>query len=264
MPDSSPLQLVQLTDTHLFAELDQKLLGLSTADSLTAVVEQISQLSPRPDLALLTGDLSQDGSLASYQHLLDRLQTLKLPLHWLPGNHDDLSAMQAVLTSPLCSDARSFSVGGWQFLLLDSQVEAKVYGELSPEALDWLEQELQNASHPTLIALHHPPFSIESSWLDKSSLRNSEALLAILDRHPQVKLVVCGHVHQEFSYQRHGITYLSCPSTGVQFQPKSSAFALEQTFPGFRQLTLYPDGTFATQVLRAVFSPELDFVAQGY
>jgi 3',5'-cyclic-AMP phosphodiesterase len=192
------------------------------------------------------------------------LRPLEIPLHWLPGNHDDLTAMRAALTAPLCSDSQSFAVGRWQFLLLNSQVRGKVYGELSSEALDWLEQELQSVAYPTLIALHHPPFAIESSWLDKSGLRNAEALFAILDRHPQVKLVVCGHIHQEFSCQRHGITYLSCPSTGVQFQPKSSAFALDQRFPGFRKFTLYPDGTFATEVIRAVFSPELDFVAQGY
>jgi 3',5'-cyclic-AMP phosphodiesterase len=264
MPDSSPLRLVQVTDTHLFAQPDQKLLGLTTADSLTAVVEQINQLSPRPDLALLTGDLSQDGSLGSYQHLLELLRSLELPLHWLPGNHDDLAAMRAVLTAPLCFDSQSFAVGGWQFLLLNSQVAGKVYGELSSQSLDRLEQELQAADCPTLIALHHPPFAIASNWLDKSGLRNPEALFAVLDRHPQVKLVVCGHIHQEFSYQRHGVTYLSCPSTGVQFQPKSSAFALDQNFPGFRQFTLYPDGQFATQVGRVVFSRELDFVAQGY
>ncbi len=264
MPDASPLRLVQITDTHLFAQPDQKLLGLTTADSLAAVVEQIARLSPRPDLALLTGDLSQDGSLASYQHLLDQLRKLDLPLYWLPGNHDDLTAMQAGLSAPRCSGSQSFAVGGWQFLLLNSQVAGKVYGELRAESLDWLEQALQATSCPTLVALHHPPFAIESNWLDKSGLRNPQALFAVLDRYPQVKLVVCGHIHQEFSYQRRDVTYLSSPSTGVQFQPKSSIFALDQNLPGFRQFTLYPDGKFTTQVERVVFSPELDFVAQGY
>ena len=41
--------LVQLTDSHLFAEADGKLLGLSTGDSLARVVELAFAEQPRID-----------------------------------------------------------------------------------------------------------------------------------------------------------------------------------------------------------------------
>src|SRR5690606_27210488 len=59
--------LVQLTDSHLFAEAGGKLLGLDTGESLQRVVDLVLDEQPRIDLMLATGDLSQDGSLASYQ-----------------------------------------------------------------------------------------------------------------------------------------------------------------------------------------------------
>ena len=59
--------LVQLTDSHLFAEAGGKLLGMDTGESLQRVVDLVIDEHPSVDLILATGDLSQDGSLASYQ-----------------------------------------------------------------------------------------------------------------------------------------------------------------------------------------------------
>ena len=47
--------LVQLTDSHLFAEADGKLLGMNTCDSLEQVVELAIDEQPRIDLILATG-----------------------------------------------------------------------------------------------------------------------------------------------------------------------------------------------------------------
>ena len=44
--------LVQLTDSHLFAEADGKLLGMNTCDSLERVIELAIDEQPRIDLVL--------------------------------------------------------------------------------------------------------------------------------------------------------------------------------------------------------------------
>jgi Icc protein len=95
-------------------------------------------------------------------------------------------------------------------------------------------------------------------------LQNSEDLFAVLDRHPQVKLVIFGHIHQNFQQQRQDVEYLGTPSTCVQFEPQSSNFSLDNMQPGFRLLDLYPDGTWKTQVERVVYGHQLDLAATGY
>lgn len=65
--ENDSVLLVQLTDSHLFAEAGGKLLGMDTAESLQRVVDLVLDEQPRIDLMLATGDLSQDGSLASYK-----------------------------------------------------------------------------------------------------------------------------------------------------------------------------------------------------
>ncbi|NJM68272.1 MAG: 3',5'-cyclic-AMP phosphodiesterase [Acaryochloris sp. RU_4_1] len=265
MEETSPLLVAQLSDLHLFATPDNKLLGLNTFSSLEVVLQALQRLPSKPDQLLLTGDLSQDETEIAYQQVQALIAPLQIPTYWLPGNHDHLTTMQATFTDTNFRSHKSYRMGAWHFLLLDSSIPGKVYGALSPESLSWLNQELEQCHpQPTLIALHHPPFAIKSDWLDQIGLQNSADLFAILDRHPHVKLVVFGHIHQQFEHQRCGVHYLSTPSTCIQFVPHSKTFALDLAQPGFRLLQLGANGTFKTEIKRVVFSQDLDFSAEGY
>ena len=119
-------------------------------------------------------------------------------------------------------------------------------------------------ARPTVIALHHPPFHVNSDWLDTSTLQNPEELFAVLERHSQVQLVLFGHIHQEFNHQRHGVHYLGTPSTSIQFEPQSSKFSLDHKYPGFRLLNLYADGTWETWIERVAHAYQLNLAATGY
>ncbi|MEB3291698.1 MAG: 3',5'-cyclic-AMP phosphodiesterase [Synechococcales bacterium] len=260
------LSIVQVTDTHLFANPTQTLVGISTLETLNVILQAIRGWQPQPDFLLLTGDLSQDGSPASYQQLGDLLGPLALPCYWLPGNHDHWVTMeQSLSTAPFIGD-RAFVIKGWRFLLLNSQIPNEVPGLLTPETLAWLDQELQNSPElPTVIALHHPLFPLETDWLDRSCLQNPEDFFAVVDHYSQVKLVLFGHIHQVFQQQRHQVTYLGCPSTCVQFARGSATFTIDLLQPGFRTLDLYADGTWSTAVHRIEAIPSFEGVnGRGY
>ncbi len=253
MDTVSSLLVAQITDTHLFAEVESKVFGVTTHNSLQTVIEKLSALQPQPDILLLTGDLSQDETSQSYEFLASFIAPLNISAYWLPGNHDNLPIMEQVLQQPPINATKSFQTGGWNFLLLSSLVPGCVYGEISKQSLDWLKLQLEQITNlPTLVALHHPPCLIDSEWMDNINLRNYEEFLAVVDRYPQVKLVLFGHIHQEFDTQRQGVRYLGSPSTCVQFQPKSKEFTIDkQVQPGFRLINLFVDGTYNTEIVRA-------------
>lgn len=260
------VRIVQLTDTHLFADGEREMLGMATARSLQTVLKAVAALSPLPDRILLTGDLSQDETPQSYERLAELLEPLDVPTYSIPGNHDIPAMMQAILRVAPWSSDRFFQTGGWAVILLDSTAPGMVAGMLSAEQLHTLEWHLsQQADCPTLVALHHPPVAIASPWMDRIGLQNASDFLAIIDRHPQVKIVLFGHIHQEFEGERHGVRYLGTPSTCVQFQPRALEMALDHLSPGFRLLTLHPDGGFETTVHRVPLegrSIQLDTVKQ--
>jgi 3',5'-cyclic-AMP phosphodiesterase len=273
IPETSPQQpqqkpscrILQLTDTHLFAEATSVLLGLPTHISLQRIVDRIAGLAPRPDLIVMTGDLSQDGSAGSYEQLSALLDPLGLPIYWLPGNHDCLDTMTRSITGPWFYPDKTFEHQGWQFILLNSQIPGQVSGRLSPSVLEDLAHQLERVTQPTTIAFHHPPVPLHVAWLDGSALQNPAEFFAVIDRFPQVKLVLFGHIHQEIRQERQGVTYLSCPSTCIQFAHDSDTFALDvERYPGFRELELFADGTWTSQVHRVDVALQPDLQSTGY
>jgi len=242
------MRVVQLTDTHLLADAQACQKGVATTASLQRVLSHLHRQPCQPDLLLLTGDLSQDESPQSYDRLVDLLTPLAIPSYWVPGNHDHPATMAQRLDRPPLRSAKRIHQAGWQILLLDSSHPGEVGGYLRDADLDWLTTQLQACPLPTLIALHHPPCSINSEWADAIALANPAEFLDRLRPHPHVRLVIFGHVHQEFQTHRQGITFLAAPSTCIQFQPNVPTFALDDLPPGYRWLDLRPDGTWATGV----------------
>jgi Icc protein len=94
---------------------------------------------------------------------------------------------------------------------------------------------------------------------------SAEQFFAVIDRHPRVRAIIWGHVHQEYDDLRNGVRLLAVPSTCVQFKPKSEDFAVDDSNPGYRWLDLYPDGRIDTAVSRVEgITFEVDFSVKGY
>ncbi len=262
--DASVL-LVQLTDSHLFADADGKLLGMNTHDSLQRVIERVLDEQPQVDLILASGDLSQDGSVASYQRFRQLHEQIPAPARWFAGNHDELPAMQAACAgSDLLQPVTD--LGNWRIILLDTSIPGAVPGHLSAAQLALLSAALSDAGERhVLVTFHHHPVSIGCRWMEPIGLRNPDALFAVLDGFPNVRALLWGHIHQEFDQLRNGVRLLASPSTCVQFAPGSEEFQVDQEAPGYRWLRLYADGRLETAVSRVVgIHFEVDYSIKGY
>ncbi len=246
------------------ADPQGELLGVRTRDSFDAVLAQVQQDGIRPDLVLATGDLAQDCSEEAYQLFAQKLAVFGCPSLWLSGNHDCATVLARIAGE--ASGRKQLILGGWQFILLNSSVPRQVHGELTDAELAFLEAQL--AAHPelpTLVALHHHPVDVGSQWLDRIGLKNRDAFWQVIDRHPQVKVVLWGHIHQELDRTRGGVRLLASPSTCVQFTVGSDEFAVEALPPGYRWLELSASGDYQTGVGRASgFRFELDIDSPGY
>jgi Icc protein len=106
---------------------------------------------------------------------------------------------------------------------------------------------------------------VGSRWIDTIGVDNADAFFAIVDRFPQVRAIVWGHIHQDFYAERNGVALMASPSTCVQFKPRQSDFGLDDMPPGFRWLNLYEDGRIATRVERIEARlREVDLESSGY
>lgn len=243
------VRLIQFTDPHLYGDAEGKLRGVATYPSLLAAIDHARTHHWPCDGILATGDLVQDDP-SGYARFRDVFGSLGVPVHCIPGNHDEPQTMMQVL------QGAPFQLGGiarwpgWFAVMLDSYLAGKAAGRLSPASLEALDAALaEHAQLHGLVCLHHHPVRMGSRWLDQVGLENSAALFEVLDRHRNVRAVLWGHVHQTHETARNGVRLLSAPSTCAQFLPGSDAFAIDRRPPGYRWLELNADGSIDTEVI---------------
>lgn len=260
------IQIIQVTDTHLYANENTELLGRNTSKSLLAVVKLIKLKFPKPDLILLTGDLSQDGSQESYLRMAKALKNFTCPIYYLPGNHDCVSTMNSVFSHTHVKTTKKIIIGNWGIQILDSVIDGKVSGLINQEEMTQLKQNVQQWHNKYfLICLHHHPILIGSTWLDQIGLKNRQEFMQTIQVYLNIRLVVCGHVHQAFEKKQGHVTVLSSPSTCVQFKPHTDEFTLDRLNPGFRSINLLNDGQFKTNVHRVKgYYNNINYEAKGY
>ena len=242
------INLVQLTDTHLSANEDDSLAGVNTTETLCHVIAAL-QRNENPDLVVITGDLAETPDQQTYKKLALLSQGIDAPVFCLAGNHDDPAMMQELLNTGNVSTANFLSVGRWSIVLLNSHEAGEHAGYLSAAELSALDTALQRSrDRYVLICLHHPPVNIQSLWMDSMGLKNNNAMFQIVDRYRNVKGIIWGHIHQEFSRRRNGALLLGSPSTCVQFLPRSERAAIDDKPPAYRTLTLTDDGIIQTHI----------------
>jgi len=220
-PQDRALKVLQISDTHLHAGADGRMRGMTTYATFLSVLEHAKRDRRWPaDLIIATGDVVQDESRAGYERFRASLEPLGITVVSIPGNHDDPNLMAEILTSG------SFQLGGevrrdkWSLVLLSTYLAGEDAGGLGPARLAGLRKALAaHTDQHVLVAMHHHPLPMGSTWLDGVALRDSAAFLEIIDANPHVRAVVCGHVHQASDRERNGVRFLSTPSTCAQFLP---------------------------------------------
>ncbi|AZZ94418.1 3',5'-cyclic-AMP phosphodiesterase [Hahella sp. KA22] len=259
------LTVIQVTDSHLRREPDGTLLGMNTRRSLDAVLSLVRANHENPDFVLATGDIAQDGSTEAYECFHEKMQPFQCPVYWFSGNHDDPGVMAKAVRNPECL-AKVKIFGPWKLIFLDSSVRRKVYGKLAKKELQLLKAELEkDQDKHVIICFHHHPVDVDCAWLDTIGLHNRDDFFAVIDGYEHVRLILWGHIHQEYDQMRNGVRLLATPSTCVQFKPYSEDFAVDTLAPGYRWLKLYPDGRVETSVVRASHIEfEVDLSSKGY
>jgi 3',5'-cyclic-AMP phosphodiesterase len=209
------VSIAQLSDPHIRVGPDDQ----GSAAALAKAVEAVLVLTPLPSAVIVTGDLAEHAAPAEYQRFHELMLPLPMPVHVLPGNHDDLD----------WPGPHTVDCDGTRVVLCDTHIPGRDDGHLD---VDWLAGELSTAA-PTIVAMHHPPILIGIGGLDAIGLPEDEraGLAELLARSPHVVRVVAGHVHRTAASTLGGRHVTTCASTNLQAK-------LELGNPGF---TIVPE-----------------------
>jgi 3',5'-cyclic-AMP phosphodiesterase len=249
---SRPFILAQISDPHLG---EPPIAGIKPNKSLREVLAAIEALPNPVDAILVTGDLAEHAKPKEYALARELIGGLGVPVHVLPGNKDDRATMRAAFDLPGEPDAPldyAVDLGPLRLVVVDSSIPGEDRGDFTPAQLEWLEATLSVApEQPTIVAMHQPPLVTGMPDWDSVIMTADDraALAAVIERHPQVRAIVGGHLHRVALSTLAGRPVVVAPSTFVQARPdyEREKIKLTDYFRGF-VLHVLRDGELATQV----------------
>lgn len=245
-----PLRVLQITDTHLFADAATSLRGRVTYLTLQQVLDHVQQAAWPADLVSVTGDLIQDDTREAYLRFRSAMSALGLPVYCIPGNHDVRSLMRDVLDSEPFYYCEPAERNNWLMVGLDSCAEGIAAGRMSGGELDRLDRIIAgSAAEHVMICLHHPPLPVGSNWLEEVGLQNADQFLQRAVASGRVRLLVFGHVHQAFEGSYESMRVIGTPSTCRQFAVGSDNYAVDDKSPAYRRIELRSDGSFDSELI---------------
>ena len=212
----APILIAQITDCHIGFFRSE--VGGPNTQRLRAVLDRLRDGPNRPDLLLLSGDLTEFGDAASYARLAEMLADLPFPVHLMVGNHDDREALRAAFPdTPLDQGFVQYvlPLPGLRLIALDTLEPERHGGAFCAQRAAWLSEQLDaDPLTPVVIAMHHPPVAVGLDWLDgdPDAAWIARFTAAIAGR-KQVRAVLAGHLHRTIHTSLAGVPLTVCPST---------------------------------------------------
>ena len=213
--------VAQLSDTHILSPVSDLPAARLRAECLRRCVAAVGRETP--DAVILTGDTVQHGCPEEYAWLRELLAPLQAPLYVVPGNRDDNDAMRRAFRDvPYFAGSGPFlhyAIEDFEVRLvgIDSTLPGERKGRFCEARQAWLDATLASQpERPALLFIHHPPFDVGEHYV--GGYRRPEeaaALRAIVERHPQVVGLLCGHVHWPVAREWAGTQARIMPSVAM-------------------------------------------------
>ncbi|MBF6597870.1 MAG: PQQ-binding-like beta-propeller repeat protein [Fermentimonas sp.] len=193
-----PFKFALVTDTHIGNPLNN--------EDLIRTVEDINTI-PEISFVIISGDVTEFGSYEELRIAKDILDNLNVPYYAIPGNHDSNWSESGTndFLKIFGNETFGFEYNGYKFIGLASGPNMRMSpGQIPRENLTWFFNELEQTSNeiPIIYVNHYPMDEGLNNWfevMDELRLYN-------------VKLMLCGHGHNNSALNFEGVKATMCRS----------------------------------------------------
>ncbi|SCX12207.1 3',5'-cyclic adenosine monophosphate phosphodiesterase CpdA [Agrobacterium rosae] len=200
LPESSPMKIIQITDTHLRLS-GQSVNGVDPEKQLRAAVTDILDKHMDTDLLVMTGDLCNFGDPEAYDILRDILAPVPFDVRLMLGNHDDRPNFRSAFPEHPHDEngfIQSFMDTDFgRLIFLDSHEAGVIGGIYGEDRMAFLADALASAGNlPVTIFIHHPPMDCGIAHFEKIGMHDDGAVMRVLAAHKGgIRHIVFGHIH---------------------------------------------------------------------
>ncbi|OYW22903.1 MULTISPECIES: phosphodiesterase [unclassified Sphingomonas] len=175
----------------------------------------------RPDILIVSGDISDQGDDESYARVAQILARAPFPVYPCLGNHDDRAAFSRAFPQVPVRDGfvhYCIRLNGLRLIVLDTLEPGRHGGAFCNARAAWLRTQLNaDRTTPTVIVMHHPPIDAGIAWMSGGTDEPwVQRFAGAIDGHRQIIAIWCGHLHRSVASLWRGISVTICPATAAQ------------------------------------------------
>jgi 3',5'-cyclic AMP phosphodiesterase CpdA len=208
--------IAQMTDIHIGFAPDEKPEEYNRI-RFRATLARLLEGPNRPDMMVLTGDITDNGDVDSFEKTAELLVECPFPVWPMVGNHDTREALVEAFPQVRLEGGFLHYVveaDGLQVIMLDTLERGRHGGAFCEARAAWLAARLDAApGTPTLIFMHHPPIVSGIEWMDP--LPDEDWIRrfgAVVEGRRQIVAIHCGHLHRPLMTEFRGIPLGVTPS----------------------------------------------------
>ena len=128
------IKIIQITDPHLTKDKNTEIRACKTYSSFKKVIHWIDR-NEKPNFILVSGDISDDGSIESYLLYKNKIESLNKPFFSILGNHDNHDNFKLIFQNNFPIVQSIPLSDEWVLIVLDSSVTGKEGGMLTNNQL---------------------------------------------------------------------------------------------------------------------------------
>jgi Icc protein len=233
------IRVAHISDLHMTDIKSESFRGSKPYENYIDVLREIHVKNC--NFIIATGDMSESGSVESYNLIKQGFSEVNIPVHIIPGNHDNLDNMNSTLMDNLVTYKNNISFDNWAFYFLDTVVDGENYGYISNNSLKKFLENIRNATAKNIgVIMHHQPIDVGTPLIDRLNIKNANILSTSAFRDSRIKIILFGHVHNDYEFKLNNTVYSSAPATCFQFKKGASKLEIEYNV-GYKIYTFEAD-----------------------
>jgi 3',5'-cyclic AMP phosphodiesterase CpdA len=239
---------LHISDLHMLTSETETSHGISPCKRLEHVIDSIDSLEYPPSFAIITGDLSQGGTIEGYElvrRYTERLNEKGIRTMLAMGNNDNRENFRRVFRKRPSRKPVYYTeeYRELRIIILDSLNPGSHGGRFEGEQLEWLSEVLKkDPERPTIIAFHHPINMSSHKTMDGRLFKGShreEFHRAVAGGN--VLAFLYGHLHHNQVTMMDGVLHVQAGSMGVQLNINEEEYWLAN-ISSYNQI-IYRNGT---------------------
>jgi Icc protein len=208
--------IAQMTDIHIGFAPEERPEELNRT-RFRATLKRVLDGPNRPDMLVLSGDITDRGDKESYEKTAALLAGSPCPIWPMAGNHDTRAELLRAFPQVHADDGFVQYIveqEGLRIVFLDTLEEGRHGGAFCERREAWLSDRLAQApTTPTLIFMHHPPVVSGIGWMDPDPEEPwVQRFAAAVRGAKQIVAIHCGHLHRPLMTTFEGIPLGVTPS----------------------------------------------------